>query len=1421
MNVVIRSDNQDREVVVDQRSPDAVVGDLLKAVGLEAEGVDVGGRFVPSDMGLDEAPIPDGSIISPSARHGPTERDADDAQRWLTVVAGTPTGIRVPLRPGDTFRVGRAADNHLVLDCPTVSSVHALIHVSDTWQVTVDDTGSTNGTWLDGHDIHETTPAPPGSTLRLGGVVVRLDEAAPVDQPAGITRWLEPGNIPFNRPPRSALPSETPSFRGPGKPDNEQRANQLRLAAIIAPLAMGGVMVAVTGNPRFAMFMLMSPVIAFFTWTSSKRQAKKGNAAASVQFRADLEQLAVDVAVTRRHEHARREDVTPDVAEILRRAHEPSIRLWERRLTHDDLLHLRVGSGSVEWDVPIELPEKQDTAPEVAEQLVEHGTIHASPVELDLADGGVVGIVGNRERGLALARALVCQTAVLHGPADIPMTVFTRPDQTDAWDWAKWLPHVRTSTGRMISADHHTSTSMAAGIEAAWEQANTKKGGLGSTPSMSGRNKGAIGPIRLYIVDDLDLLKGRRAPTRTLLRSGAGPAAGIVLAPTEDQLPASCTVVVEIQDEVGNAEVRRPAAAHRTSDVLTAGISVAAARSCARALARFEDPELAISGGSVPNLVRLLPLLHMEDVTADDILERWAENLPDPGPNGPVGMGENGTVHLDLRTDGPHGLVGGTTGSGKSELLRSMVAGMAARVDPDHLVFVLVDYKGGSAFDECAGLPHTVGLVTDLDEHLGERALVSLEAELHYRERLFREAGVTDLPEYLKAGASLGPCPRMVLIIDEFATMASELPDFLDALVGIAQRGRSLGVHMILATQRPKGAVNANIKANTNLRIALRVQDAGDSADIIDNDDAAHLSRDNPGRAWIRRGHGDLTLVQSALSTGPATIGVGDPVAMGEFGFRPVSAPPPPPEPDEDAPTDLGLLVAACTEAYQRGGYAEPRKPWLPMPSTELALDEVLKLAEPSQDLVAIGIADDPAAQAQVPVSWDLGQGHLAIFGMVGMGTTTTLQTIAASVATTRSPDDVHIYGLDFGGGGLSAIESLPHCGAIVTAAQREQQFRLMRLLSSAVDRRREMDAATRGSEPTIIVLIDDVASFLSEHEGLEGQELVDQFKKVFAEGTGVRILFAVTGNRPAALPMRMNAGVNQKLLLKHADPQDFGAIGVREKSLPAFVPGRAIHSATKQVMQFALPGDLDVIAKELAATPMTRHPASVRALPATMPASALSGTAHAGPPWSVPIGLDDSTLDAASLVVHPGDHVTIAGPPRSGKSSLMCLISAQVRELFPNTLQLAITDPHRSALHGWPSLDGCGSLDALERYLVMAPAQEGQWVVFVDDATTVDDRGKVLENLVRARPNLHLVISGRSSELKSGYGHWSRPVRQSRTGVLLQPDLSVDGDLFGLRLPRRLPVPLVTGRGFLVTGGEFSLAQFALPPEDPPSGSL
>ena len=301
--------------------------------------------------------------------------------------------------------------------------------------------------------------------------------------------------------------------------------------------------------------------------------------------------------------------------------------------------------------------------------------------------------------------------------------------------------------------------------------------------------------------------------------------------------------------------------------------------------------------------------------------------------------------------DGPHGLVGGTTGSGKSEFLRSLISGLAARNDPTKLTFILIDFKGGAAFKPLEALPHTIGTISNLDEQLADRALRALEAEMDYRQRMFAAAGegVDNLDAYLATNPS-EPMPRLLLVVDEFAMLAKDFPDVLTSLVSIGAVGRTLGVHMILATQRPAGVVNDDILANTNLRVALRVQSKEDSNNVIGVPHAATISRSQKGRSWVKLGQEDITPVQTALVTGRAEavdavqIEYRD-VVFGAPGGSVSSAGTKGAEVTE---ADMDLMIEAIIEASDHLGIASPRPVW-PTPLGARVDLSLIHISEPTR----------------------------------------------------------------------------------------------------------------------------------------------------------------------------------------------------------------------------------------------------------------------------------------------------------------------------------------------------------------------------------------------------------------------------------------------------------------------------------------
>jgi S-DNA-T family DNA segregation ATPase FtsK/SpoIIIE len=1396
VRLVVRSSGIDRELDVELRSPGATVDDLLRAAlgPVHTGSVAIGERELPASSLLTDAGLHDGALLAVAGDRAAPAAPATGPELELAVLAGMEAGRSFRLRPG-TFTVGRQGAD-IVLEHSTVSARHCEIHVAPSGVCTLTDVGSSNGTFVDGKrlPVGEGVALEPESVVEVGVLAVAVRPPQDADRPRAldVRRQVGPaGTLPFNRPPRAPAalgpgPVEIPSEpRSPDKP-------HFSIAATVGPLVLAGVMILATKNITYALFALLSPLIAIGQYFESRRRSTKGGSRSRREYGDAIEELEQEIAQRAMDERTRQRGLLPDASEVLRRAALPSVRLWERRPNQDDFLQLCAGLADVPWQPAVKDAGSKRT-PEATAALAA-GEMRAAPLGVDLSGGGVVGIVGDRAAALATARSLVCQAAVHHGPADVTIGVFVDPGREPDWEWCKWLPHARRGGG--------AEQWLAAGRDQ-------------SDPLLRELLAGGATGTALVVLDSDVLTEGKNAPARDLL-SGVGTrrdesgrrtqvaVAGIVVASTTDRLPAACNTIIEVADAEGAARVRCTDRRTDVDSVQLAGLTTARARACARDLARFEDPELHQPGAGLPDMVRLLPLLGLERVDAASIRELWRRAGPTATPVAPLGVTEQGLFSLDLVRDGPHGLIGGTTGSGKSELLRTFVAGLAASADPTLLTFVLIDYKGGAAFDECSRLPHTVGMVTDLDEQLGERALLALDAEIRYRERRLRDAGVDNLRDYRALGAA-EPLPRLLVVIDEFATMAKDLPDFLSALVSVAQRGRTLGVHLLLATQRPSGAVNENIKTNTNLRIALRVQDPGDSTDVIGTRDAADLSRHQPGRAYVRLGPGEIVPIQTALVTCVSGERVDGPVDVAPFVFGPRARDGRPAAGTAaGGASDLTRLVDAIADAHATEGLPPVRRPW-PEP-----LGDHVDLAELAgggptageRGEVLVALADDPARQTQYPVGWRLREGNLLLYGIPGSGTSGTLTSLAVSLATTYSPHELELYAFDYGAGELAVLDGLPHTGAVVLAAERERQMRLVRHLRAELDRRR-----LERADGDIVVLIDNIAAMRAEFGDAEGLDLMDDLGRVYADGADVGIRFAVAADRLNAVHGSWSSVTQQKWLFRLPDPHDYAAAGLTRKHTPQAVPGRAVMSPEGLQVQVARPRPSVADAVASIAARWGREPGRARgigALPSQVELASLKGSTElSGEPWRIRIGVRESDLEVAELVLYEGEHALVAGPPRSGKSSTLWTIASSMRA------------GRGSPLSDCPALDryagAGGEASALFSTLRVAP---GPVVLFVDDAEGFEDVDEAIQGLLSGgRPDLHVVAAGRSDALRSLYRHWTQTVRRSKNGLLLRPNIDMDGELAGVTLPRRSPVPFVVGRGYLAQNGELEIVQVATAP--------
>ena len=531
---------------------------------------------------------------------------------------------------------------------------------------------------------------------------------------------------------------------------------------------------------------------------------------------------------------------------------------------------------------------------------------------------------------------MLLSAAVLHSPLDVTITVLSTPDTEADWDWLRWLPHARQPDSHpglvRLGNDADSIRQRLAELNALLE---SRRPG-----TVAGRRPARPGTTDLVVLDGSYQLR-MSYDLATLLREG--PAAGLYflcLDETAAQLPTECRqAVVQLADDDGSivATLLRPGDEHEgiAADAVAPGVCETAAR----ALAPVVDVGGRTAAGSLPSSVRFLDAAGLEPPDPRQIQARWA--AAGRTTQALLGLRADGPFVLDL-AQGPHLLVAGTTGSGKSELLQTLVSSLAVANRPDAMSFVLIDYKGGAAFRAFRSLPHTAGMLSDLDEFLVERALVSLRAELQRRKTILDRADKTNIQRYwdaLPAMPGSDPLPRLVIVVDEFAVMSEKLPEQLAALIDIGRQGRSLGIHLVLATQRPAGVVTADLRSNINLRIALRVASPEDSRDVIDTVDAARIPAEgSAGRAYAWLGDGRPVAFQSARVGGrrPGARQAQAPVVVpwrwDDLGYpQPTAgrAEPGPGQPDQAGGevTDLSVLVDAIRAAARdEAGLASGRR---------------------------------------------------------------------------------------------------------------------------------------------------------------------------------------------------------------------------------------------------------------------------------------------------------------------------------------------------------------------------------------------------------------------------------------------------------------------------------------------------------------
>ncbi|MBV9013139.1 MAG: hypothetical protein JO272_14020 [Pseudonocardiales bacterium] len=1443
---------QRRADVVLDTDPEVTAGRVAAALarllrpGSPVLGLYVGGTAVDPRLPLPASPLREGALVSLDDPAG-CPRPEPAGLIEIRVVSGPDAGGVFRLDPG-VAQIGADPGVAVGVGDPSLPAIAVTVVIAADGSATV--TPATDlATWMDGQRITGSVPWPRGGQLAVGWSVLEL--ATPASPDAAVQPSQDGGGLDYNRPPRLRPPSRATRFRIPLPPTQGER-RPLPLLMAVAPLVLAVAMVfGFHQSKSYLVFALLSPVMVIGNYVTDRRSGRTSYRQRRTEYLRRKTALEAEARAALHAEEVARRAECPDPAAALLTAVGPRSRLWERRREDPDYLLVRLGTGDLPSQVVLDDPSREEHRRAVTWTALD------VPVTVGLRESGVLGIAGAAQTARALARWVLAQAAVLHSPHDLQMYLLTDPAGRRSWEWVRWLPHARPPDAQYATALVGTDADTLARRVA-------ELGAIVSARRKALRESSAVTFTDPDIMVILDGARRLRAVPGMIQILKEGPSVGVyaVCLDTDERLlPAECQATV-VLDAEGGLQVRQTGT-EAVSNVRPEYVTPAWCERLARGLAPLRDISGDEEEATLPGSCRLLDLLALEPPTPEAITARWAVRAR--STEALIGAGLDGPYAIDLRRDGPHGLVAGTTGAGKSELLQTLVASLAVANRPDAMVFVLVDYKGGSAFKDCVHLPHTAGMVTDLDSHLVERALESISAELRRRERLLADAGAPDIEAYLLvAGANpaLPPLPRLLIVIDEFASLVRELPDFVTGLVDLARRGRSLGIHLILATQRPSGVVSPEIRANTDLRIALRVTDAVESTDVIDAPDAARITKATPGRAYVRCGASSLVPVQAGRVGGrrpgsSGRLGLPEPwvatLDPGRLG-QPPPAPPQHAVADEEV-TDLAVLVEAISKATQALGIPAQPRPWLPALPEQLTLDQ-LPLPVPMPGGLApipYALDDLPAQQQQRPAYLDLSTfGHLFAIGGPRSGRSQILRTIAGSIGRIHSAADVHLYGIDCGNGALLALTELPHCGAVVRNTQTERAVRLIRRLGVEMQRRIELLAGSGFADVTeqraavlppqrlshLVVLIDRWESFTISLGEVDNGALTEEVQRILREGASVGLHLVITGDR-SLLSGRMSTLTEAKLVFRLPDRGDFSLIGINPRKVAETMPpGRALRAESGVETQVALltpdasgQGQAAALARIAAwaserdaGLPVGLRPFRVDALPARVSfEQAWALRDPAGSPGSVEplwalVGVGGDTLRAYGPDLATGTPAfVVAGPPNSGRSTVLVSMArallragAGVIAVTPRPSPLrGLAEPGVTVLTG-PELTAA-DLDAA---LAAAPPRA---VVLIDDAELLRDcpAEDVLLRLLRAGAGSGraLVIAGDAEGVCAGFSGWQVELKKARRGLLLAPQAITEGDLIGLRLPRSLlGQPVHPGRGLLHLGdGEPRVVQVPL----------
>jgi len=1063
-----------------------------------------------------------------------------------------------------------------------------------------------------------------GDELSLGAVTIKLypDEVW-IQGPAQVGKQLtlrEPSRYGFyedypdyHRSPRIIYRGSedkiliNPPGQEPSKPSDEL------LKLIVPPLMMVGVTVLITLIQPRGIYILATVGMSITTMIFSIRGFIKNRKKykADKKERIDLYRLYLKDKVKEltRLEREQKEGMHyhfPTISELTDLVESYNHRIYEKTPLHFDFLYYRLGLGKLPTSYELsygqqERSGKKDALEEEGYALYSrHKKIPDMPIPANLSHGPV-GYIGPRNLVLEQLQLLVMQLATFHSYHDVQFITILPEEERDQWSWMRWLPHAKLQelNVRGFVYNQRTRDQVLNSLNQILKLRRSQK------EEASHKESTLFHPHYVVLVTDEKLILDHvimefftEDPTEL----------GCSLIFVEDvmsSLSENIQTVINIKDRNTGQLVMEEGVLKETDFRLDHFPTDYDKERIARTLAPLNHLQNLKS--SIPDSVTFMEMYGAETFEDLQVSSRWKKNAPYKSLAVPIGLrGQDDLVQLNLheKAHGPHGLIAGTTGSGKSETIQSYILSLAVNFHPHDVAFLLIDYKGGGMANLFKDLPHLLGTITNLDGAQSMRALASINAEIHRRERLFGEFEVNHINQYqkkFKNGEATEPLPHLFLISDEFAELKVNQPDFIKELVSIARVGRSLGVHLILATQKPSGVVDDQIWSNSRFKIALKVADRSDSNEMLHTPDAAEITQ--TGRAYLQVGNNEVyELFQSAWSGADYQpdkddMGIEDHTIflineLGQYeilnedlsGLEDVDE-------IKEVPTELDAIVEHIQVLCQEQEIPPVPQPWLPPLKERIALEEL----ETVQPAVAweeekslsflLGMADIPQAQKQEAVSINLSKdGHVLLYGSPGTGKTTFLQTAAMDLARKFSPKDLTMYLMDFGTNGLAPLSKLPQVADTMLLDQTEKISKFVRIMEKELNRRKKLLAdygvgtlelyrqASGQQESSIVILLDSYEAI--KEEAYEA-ELFKLLVRISREGLSIGVHLLMTAGRQSNLRAQLYSNFKHQLSLPQNDVSEVRAIvGSTPLAMTMEdIKGRALMKREEvDVIQLALP---------------------------------------------------------------------------------------------------------------------------------------------------------------------------------------------------------------------------------------------------------